>query len=77
MASKYDKTIAKHGHKEVVFVVTGLVKAGPSPDPSISMVLGVFTNCQDAQSQMRIWGATRFVGLDCNAHDIRYPLAKR
>jgi hypothetical protein len=72
MASKYNKTIAKHGHREFVFVVTGF-NAGED----LSMVLGVFTSYQDAQSKMELWGATEdCVGMDCNAHDLRYPLAK-
>jgi hypothetical protein len=74
MASKYNKTIYKHGHRSFVWVVTGL-NIGSQVDDE--QVLGVFTDPDDAESKMERWEQTGdYVSLNCTPHDLLYPLAK-
>jgi hypothetical protein len=74
MPSKYNKELPKHGHKNFVFVVTGVYKLALEDGRG---VLGVFTSLSDAEKAMRHWSCMMYEDVDWAAHDLRYPLVAK
>jgi hypothetical protein len=70
MATKWNKTIPSHRHKDFVFVLTG-------DDVWEGEVLGVFTSAELAEETMKRWEKTPIRNMSYRPHDIRYPLAKK
>jgi hypothetical protein len=70
MASKWNKGIPSHGHRDFVFVLTG-------DDIWEHEVLGVFTSAELAEETMKRWEKTSIRNMSYCPHDIRYPLAKK